>query len=113
MNTGLRRSVSRFCLRRKRPTRLPVTESGGVAAVLHANRLLAYPGAATEGDRVEHLGSEPLRIEANMPLDEALERLRANREQMAVVERDGDWVGIVTVEDLLEQIVGGIEDEFD
>ena len=49
-----------------------------------------------------------------MLIDELLERLRRKREHLAlVVDEHGTVVGLITLEDILEEIVGEIEDEFD
>lgn len=50
----------------------------------------------------------------SLPLDESLERLRAKSAHLAVVVEDrGGTAGIVTVEDLVEELFGEIQDEFD
>ena len=47
-------------------------------------------------------------------LNVLLQEFRANRNHMAIVLNEfGDISGIVTIEDVLEQIVGDIEDEYD
>jgi magnesium and cobalt transporter len=47
-------------------------------------------------------------------LDDLLEDLRRDRQHMAVVvDQQGTAVGAITLEDVLEEIVGDIEDEFD
>ena len=49
-----------------------------------------------------------------MLIDELLERLRRLREHFALVaDEHGTVVGLITLEDILEEIVGEIEDEFD
>ncbi|MBB4663872.1 hemolysin family protein [Conexibacter arvalis] len=96
-------------------TRLPVcTRAGGrerVVGILHAKDLLL----AERRDRPPAALSRPVeRVPAATLLDDVLDRLRAHRAQVAVVERDdGVPAGLVALEDVLEQIVGPIDDEFD
>lgn len=48
------------------------------------------------------------------PIDEILREMQRNQESMAaVVDEYGGTVGIVTIEDILEEVVGEIEDEYD
>jgi CBS domain containing-hemolysin-like protein len=57
---------------------------------------------------------KPLIIPETKPLGQLLEDFRATRTQMGVVvDEFGTIVGIITMEDVLEQIFGEIEDEFD
>ena len=54
------------------------------------------------------------RVPDSLLIDELLEQLRRRREHMAlVVDEHGTTIGLVTLEDVLEEIVGEIEDEFD
>jgi len=54
------------------------------------------------------------RVPESMLIDELLELLRRLREHFAlVVDEYGTVVGLITLEDILEEIVGEIEDEFD
>jgi CBS domain containing-hemolysin-like protein len=53
-------------------------------------------------------------IPATARLGRVLKQLQASRTHLAfVVDEHGSMLGIITLEDLLEQIVGEIEDEFD
>jgi len=53
-------------------------------------------------------------IPESKPLDALLREFRANRNHMAlVVDEYGGVGGLITIEDVIEQIVGDIEDEFD
>ena len=50
----------------------------------------------------------------DVPLGRLLTRFKREKRQMAVVkDAEGHFVGVVTLEDILEEIVGEIEDEFD
>ncbi|KGO01197.1 gliding motility-associated protein GldE [Porphyromonas sp. COT-290 OH3588] len=53
-------------------------------------------------------------VPENKPLDDLLEELRSNKIHMAiVVDEYGGTSGLVTMEDILEEIVGNISDEYD
>jgi CBS domain containing-hemolysin-like protein len=56
----------------------------------------------------------PIYVPENQPLVDVLVELQRARKGMAVVvDEYGGAVGVVTIEDILEEIVGEIEDEYD
>jgi CBS domain containing-hemolysin-like protein len=55
----------------------------------------------------------PIFLDPDMTMAEALNVLRKARRAMAVVRREGRVLGLITLEDILEEIVGDIEDEHD
>ena len=60
------------------------------------------------------IGRAPLFVPANQKIDGLLPMLRKNKQHMAVVVDDtGYLVGVVTLEDLIEEVVGEIYDEID
>jgi len=57
---------------------------------------------------------QPMIVPETMSLNQMLEEARPQHAQMAlVVDEFGTFVGVITIEDILEQIVGKIEDEYD
>lgn len=62
---------------------------------------------------VTPLVREILTVNANLPCDALLSTLRGNAAQLALVHEEGTIVGLVTLEDVLELLVGEIKDETD
>lgn len=84
-----------------------------VIGILHAKDLLQY-GASDKKFKIRDVIRPALFIPESKRLDVLLKEFRLNRNHMAiVVDEYGNVSGIVTIEDILEQIVGEIEDEFD
>jgi putative hemolysin len=96
-----------------RHTRLAVRERGLDAPVglVHAHDLLA--AAIDEGPVPLHRILRPLaRVPASLPVTELLKRIREERREMVLAADDhGATVGLVTLEDLLEELDGEIKDE--
>lgn len=57
------------------------------------------------GGPVGHLARESLVLEGDIPVHEALTRMRAASAQLAVVRRDGDFIGVVTITDILRRVL--------
>ena len=98
-------------------TRLVVTEAGNqdrVRGIVHANALVKQ--LMTEGTdaHFEALVREAPIIPETKPLDDLLADLQRERTELAIViDEYGRTAGIVTVEDIIEEIVGEISDETD
>jgi putative hemolysin len=100
-------------VRREGYTRIPVFQRRivNIVGVLHAFDLLEAPDLSrTVAELMRPVSYFP---EAT-PLDEILIALQRTRESLAVVvDEYGGASGIITMEDLLEEVVGEIEDEHD
>lgn len=96
----------------QRYSRYPVFRNSldNVIGVLHVKDLMA----AAEDARLEDLVRQPLVVPTQIGVNELLRLMRAHRVQFAVaVDEYGGTDGIVTLEDMLEEIVGELEDEFE
>ncbi len=96
-------------------SRFPVYENGkdNVIGILLAKDLLRYYANAEEFDVRDMLRPAVFVPEAKR-LNVLLRDFKANRNHIAiVVDEYGGVSGLITIEDVLEQIVGDIEDEFD
>ncbi len=70
--------------------------------------------AAQNTEHVESTMRPPLFVPDSKPVDDLLREMQADRRHIAVVvDEYGGTAGIVTIEDILEEIVGEITDEFD
>ena len=97
-------------------SRIPIYEEtiDNIVGVVHSRDLLRH--LATESPDADLMGiaRTPLFIPASKRLDDLLREFQEQRIQVAlVVDEYGGTTGLITIEDLLEEIVGEIEDEFD
>jgi putative hemolysin len=99
-----------------RHSRLPVyaDDRDNILGVLYAKDVLPYMRRG-ETDKPCRLVARPaLVVPESIPADELLRQLQAGRRLLAIVQDEfGGTAGLVTVEDLLEEIVGPIQDEYD
>jgi len=111
VETALRRCVS------SGHTRLVVTEDENkdrVRGTVHSNQLARQLMADGPTASIEPLVKDALIVPETKPLDDLLADLQRNRASLAVVvDEYGRVAGIVTVEDIIEEVVGEIDDETD
>ena len=97
-------------------SRLPVYRGtmDHVVGVIHISDVLLALTNEPAGVSLDSIMREPEFVAENMAVDDLLHLMREKSLQMAiVVDEYGGVEGIVTLEDVLEEIVGDIEDEFD
>jgi CBS domain containing-hemolysin-like protein len=111
VETALRRCIS------SGHTRLLVTEEDNldrVRGIVHANSLARQLMVEGPQAAIEPLAKNALIVPETKPLDDLLADLQRTRNAMAVVvDEYGRVAGIVTIEDIVEEVVGEIDDETD
>jgi CBS domain containing-hemolysin-like protein len=109
--TALRRCIS------SGHTRLVVTEDHNqdrVRGIVHSNSLARLLMAEGPSETIEAIVTEAPIVPETKPLDDLLADLQRQRTSLAVViDEYGRVAGIVTVEDIIEEVVGEIDDETD
>lgn len=96
-------------------TRLPVFHEtvDDVRGVLYAKDLLGVLGNGRTDTRITDIVRTPYFVPETKPVEELLVEMRERTHIAIVADEYGGTAGIVTLEDLLEEIVGEISDEYD
>jgi magnesium and cobalt exporter, CNNM family len=99
-------------------SRFPVyaDKMDNVVGVFYAKDALAYFGqnGTAEGAQVKDIMRQPLFAPESMGVLDLLREFKAQKVQLAVVlDEYGGTAGLITIEDILEEIVGDISDEYD
>lgn len=106
----------RTASRRTGHSRFPVRgeDEDDVVGTVHIKDVLAVPAADRATTRLGAIATAPVLVPESEPLRRLLARLRRSQRTFAmVIDEFGGVAGIVTVEDVVEELVGEIEDEFD
>ncbi len=97
-------------------SRIPVIGNSpdDMIGILFAKDLLRYLNSEGEPARLEDIIRKPLYIPETTGINLLLDRMKRERFHLAIaLDEYGGVVGLVTLEDILEEIVGEIVDEFD
>lgn len=97
-------------------SRIPLyaTDTREITKVLQFREILNALAQNKTDATLFSLAFDPVFCPANQPVDELLTRLRKHKQHLTVVvDEHGAMVGVVTLEDLLEEVVGEIYDETD
>ena len=96
-------------------TRVPIHEGDidNIIGILYAKDLLVHV-AGPQSPPLRKIMRKPYFVPETKPLDDLLHEFRARKVHLAVaLDEYGGTAGIVTIEDVLEEIVGDISDEYD
>lgn len=96
-------------------SRYPVlTPSGKLVGILQMRQYLKACINGQKSDSLLPHINQPLLISADMPVDDLLQKMNTAKTSLAIVtDPDKSYLGIVSVEDVLEELVGEIYDESD
>ena len=97
-------------------SRIPVYNENidKIEGIVHIKDLLKYNREENSSLKMKEVMKEAYYVPATKTLTELLEEFKRKQSHMAIIiDEYGGTLGIVTIEDLLEEIVGEIRDEFD
>ncbi len=97
-------------------SRIPVFDGDmdNIVGIVHAKDLLMRIVAPHTAIALRDVMRDPYFIPENKKIDELLTELRRRKEQIAIVRDEyGTVAGLITIEDVVEEIVGDIQDEYD
>ena len=103
-------------LRESEHSRLPVYDGSldRVIGMIHIKDVFRHQIAEAPPPDIEAMMRAPLYVPESMGMLDLLARMRAERVHLAiVVDEFGGTEGLITIEDVVEEIVGEIEDEYD
>ncbi len=84
-----------------------------VVGMVHLKDALAVPGHLRDRTPVGRIAVAPLLVPETLPVQPLLERLRNEQPIAVVVDEYGGTAGVVTLEDIVEELVGEVRDEHD
>ena len=97
-------------------SRIPVFDGDvdNIIGIVHAKDLLMRIVAPHNAIALRDVMRNPYFIPENKKIDELLTELRRRKQQIAIVRDEyGTVAGLITIEDVVEEIVGDIQDEYD
>lgn len=97
-------------------SRVPIFEGNNdqIVGVVYAKDLLRFWGSPAEEIEITQVMRTPYFVPETKNIEELLQEFRTKRVHMAIaIDEYGGTSGLITIEDLLEEIVGDIQDEYD
>lgn len=102
-------------VKKTRHTRYPVWDGAldQLLGVVHVKDLLGIDEKSTDFD-IRSVLRDPVKVPEHMPISAVLKKIQTTHQLMTiVVDEHGTIVGLCTLENVLEQIIGPVDDEFD
>jgi CBS domain containing-hemolysin-like protein len=84
-----------------------------VVGIAHIKDVLAVPASLRTRHRVSELLREPLLVPETLTVDRLLDQLSGKNTMAVVIDEYGGTAGVVTLEDIVEEVVGEVRDEHD
>ena len=97
-------------------SRLPVFESNrdNIVGICYAKDLLGINGSSCDHPDLKNFIREPLLVPASKLISDLLTEFRRSRVHIAVIlDEYGGTAGLITMEDIVEEVFGDIDDEYD
>ncbi|HSQ93186.1 MAG TPA: hemolysin family protein [Methanoregula sp.] len=97
-------------------SRIPIyhDQIDNITGILNVKDVFSAMVSNRKDSTVREIMYDPMFVPETKKIDDLLKELRVHRVQMAIViDEYSSFVGIITVEDILEELVGDILDEFD
>lgn len=97
-------------------SRIPVyhDQIDNITGILNVKDVFSAMVSHRKDSTIREIMYDPMFVPETKKIDDLLKELRVHRVQMAIViDEYSSFVGIITVEDILEELVGDILDEFD
>lgn len=102
--------------RRTGHSRFPVVKTNldDMVGIVHIKQVFAVPPPERQTTLAKHIMQQSIAVPSSLQLEPLLQTLRSGGLQMAVIiDEFGGADGIVTIEDLIEELVGDVRDEHD
>ncbi|WP_225800661.1 hemolysin family protein [Streptomyces sp. NK15101] len=96
-------------------SRFPVYRGSldAVVGIAHIKDVLAIPAGERPRRRIGEMLREPLLVPETLTVDRLLDRLSGRQTMAVVIDEYGGTAGVVTLEDIVEEVVGEVRDEHD
>lgn len=96
-------------LKQHKYTRYPITKNNQIIGLLNVKDLIIKK--LDEFNLLNYVRNIP-KIESNIIIDDAFLMLNSNHEVMACISEKGKTIGIITIEDIIEEVIGNVFDEY-